>query len=106
MNDVGDLAGWAGFHVVAPCRRAPRSETSLKPTILTIWEASLEGHAPAPNAKLLERAEAEIASRTAEARERLDGITLDPAVRPVLVDFFNRPLSEFRCAMGRTPNDA
>jgi hypothetical protein len=97
MNDVGDLAGWAGFHVVAPCRRAPRSETDRKPTILTIWGPAIEGHSGAPSAALLARADAEIARRTAEAQDALEGMTLDPAIRPVLVDFFTRPLDEFRC---------
>jgi Polyprenyl synthetase len=88
MNDIGDLEGWAGFHVTGPCDREVRSESSKKPTIGTIWSGSA--------ATIRRRAEEEIERRTAVALRRLASLPVDARVKPVLVDFFETPRAAFR----------
>lgn len=98
MNDVGDLEGWAGFHVVGPCSRAPRAESARKPTIGTIWSATA--------GDVRAKAEEEIERRTTVASRRLASFAIDPRVQPVLADFFARPLAAFRGAAAALERNA
>jgi hypothetical protein len=105
MNDVGDTAGWAGFHVVAACHRPARSEASRKPTIATIWDASSgAADACAASARVLDWATAEIGRRSMDALNRLEEIPVAATAKPLLADFFSRPLSEFERVTARAPD--
>jgi geranylgeranyl diphosphate synthase, type I len=88
MNDLGDLQGWAGFHVLAPCRRGARAEASRKPTIATIWGDRA-------------RAEHAVEQMTSVALERLERLRLAPAAKALLADFFSAPLAQLRLAVAR-----
>ncbi|HEV7919405.1 MAG TPA: polyprenyl synthetase family protein [Thermoanaerobaculia bacterium] len=86
MNDLGDREGWAGFHAIAPCHR-PRGEESLrKPTYSSI--------------RTRQAAEEEVERRTTIALERLRALDVATSVRPLLTDFFQRPLAELRKTAG------
>lgn len=95
MNDIGDLEGWAGFHVIAPCVRERGQEACQKPTIATIWRDALETSGEDVVPALHRKARREIQRLTSSALSQLDALPAQPAAVDVLRDFFARPLTEF-----------
>jgi len=95
MNDIGDLEGWAGFHVIAPCVRERGQEACQKPTIATIWRDALENSGQEVVPALHRKARREIQRLTSSALSQLDALPVQPAAVDILRDFFTRPLTEF-----------
>jgi geranylgeranyl pyrophosphate synthase len=102
MNDIGDLAGWAGFHVITSCNREYGQESKKKLTIATIWQDKLKIGSNNLSA-LYEHAYREIHRITAEALTELSKIPKQSRMSDLLHDFFTRPRNEFALVLKETP---
>lgn len=98
LNDVGDLEGWAGFHVIGPCKRERSHEAQQKPSIATIWIdelASRDYTNKKDRIALLERAHGAILDLSKSALRMFEKIKVCDDTEEIFLDFFSRPLKEF-----------
>jgi geranylgeranyl pyrophosphate synthase len=94
INDFGDLLGFAGYHVKTASLRAPREETSRKPTLPAIWFGT-DSPGTGDLTPLVERANREISRRKDLALERVERLPVTGEAKDVLLDFFLSPTLEF-----------
>ncbi len=101
MNDIGDLEEWAGFHVIAPCKRERGQESRQKHTLATIWQDTLKAEGKGISS-LHGQAYQAIQRITSDALNELAGIPIQSPTSDILYDFFARPLSEYALVLKET----